>query len=241
MFKLSGKYFSFKYYRDESIAKTCNWFYSLDCKSGEGLDNRLLETLSKIFKVENTPTMQTKKEFEFYLEFILKKCIYINRSFSDAIWFLSIWLNISPDTLLRALQTAELKQFFNRTEYDHDGDQWYFPKLLQIFSTLIEKKQVTENKMLDYLFETFDFTPEDFVREIIGYDRLEGCIKESPAVFKQALLSKMSKFVYENETIDIGLRSRKYLNDEIQKIHPTKKNEIERDKQEDGTELVAYI
>jgi hypothetical protein len=210
-----------------------SFFYYLDCTSGEGLINSLLPELEKI----------SDAEFKSYLGFILKKCINVNRSFSDAVDFLSIWLKKSPDSLLKKLENAELKKYFNRTEYGHDGDQWHFPRLLQTFLILIEKKSITADKILDYLFETFDFfnLPDDFVREVIGYDRLEVCIKESPAVFKQALLSKMYEFVEKNKLIDIGFHSRRYLNDEIQANGAIKRIKIKPGKQTEGQELIAYL
>jgi|GEM_PF-1465010 len=258
-----------------SRANKHNFFYSLDCQSGEGLVNPLLPELKKI----------SSSEFNFYLYFILKKCINVNRSFSDAVEFLSIWLEKSPCILLERLKVVKIikeikeleelkknsnlsnkkeldimnlikklknrrlreklitidfknkltiksliqrldniniKIFFNRTEYDHEGDQWHFPELLQVFTTLVEKKETSANEILDYLFETFDFftMPEIFVTEIIGYDQLEGCINKSPEVFKQALLRKIQEFVKQHKTIDIGSRSRKYLNDAIRVINP---------------------
>jgi len=142
--------------------------------------------------------------------------------------------------LLAALQDNELKWFFNRTEYDHDGDKWYFPKLLHAFSILAVKEPITADKILNYLFETFDFfsMPELFVTEIIGYDRLGECIKESPAVFKQALLSKIQEFVKHN-TIDIGKCSRDYLNDVIQRVDVVERTKLE--KQTERLELVSYL
>lgn len=211
-----------------------NFFYSLDCRSGEGLVNLLLIELKKISNLE----------FKFYRKFILEKCINVNRSFSDAVEFLSIWVEKSPRSLFNQLKDGELKQFFNRTEYDHDGNQWCFPKLLQIFSKLIEKNQVGANEILDYLFETFDFfsMPEIFVREVIGYDRLRKCTEECPPGFKQALILKMHSFLEENKMIDIGSNSRKYLNTEIQAID----NDIKRVKtgsvkQTEGQALIDYI
>lgn len=210
MFNLSAKEFSDKYYCKEKKPQSNNYF-RLDCESGEGLINPLLVKLKKT----------SNSEFEFYLEFILKKCINVNRSFSDAVVFLSIWLKKSPDTLLEKLKNAELKQYFNRTEYGHDGDQWPFPRLLQVFSVLIEKELVTAHEILDYLFETFDFfnAPEDFVSEIIGYDRLELCIKECGPIFKEALALKMAKFVNLNKAINIGFRSHEYLDKELKNIN----------------------
>lgn len=242
MFDLTAKEFSDKYYCKELKTQSNN-YYRLDCESGEGLINPLLENLEKNFITSKKPEAERKQEFEFYLEFFLRKCININRSFSDAVWFLSMWLKISPDSLLEALKNVGTKKFFNRTEYDHDGDQWYFPKLLKVFSTLVEKKQVTANEILHYLFETFDFfsMPGVFVTEIIGYERLEKCIDESPAIFKHALLSKLDEFVEQNKTIDMGSRSRKYLNAEIHVIDSVKRIKVEPCKQTRNKELVSYI
>ncbi|WP_342228077.1 hypothetical protein [Rickettsiella endosymbiont of Rhagonycha lignosa] len=241
MFNLSAKEFSDKYYCKERNHQSNN-YYRLDCESGEGLINPLLKELEKNFiKLKKKPAEQRKKAFELYLEFFLKKCININRSFSDAIQFLSIWLKISPDIFLTALKNNELKLFFNRTEYDHDGDKWYFPKLLKILSPLIKQNLTTADELLFNIFETFDFfaEPEIFVSEIIGYDRLEWCIKQSPAVFKQALLSKVQEFVKQYNTIDIGLHSRKYLNDAIQAINGIQTTKIER--QTERLELASFL
>ncbi len=232
MFDLSAKKFSEKYYADEQKAIS-NWYYSLDCQSGEGLINPLLPKLQKI----------SSSDFEFYLEFILKKCINVNRSFSDAVEFLSIWLKKSPDSLLEQLKNAQLKQFFNRTEYNHEGLNWHFPKLLHKFAALI-KKPVTADEILHYLFETFDFfsMTEDFVTEVIGYDRLEQCVKESPCIFRQALLSKMYEFIEQNKTIDIGSISRTFLKNSLtidDKNNIKVKLELEREKERQ--ELISYI
>lgn len=213
-----------------SIPNKHNFFYYLDCSSGEGLINPLLTKLKNI----------SSDEFTFYLKFILRKCINVNRSFSDAIDFFLIWLKKSPDTLLKNLKSKDLKQYFNRTEFGQDGDQWHFPRLLQAFLALIENESVTANEILDYLFETFDFfsIPDIFTREIIGYNRLEQCINESPAVFKRALLLKMYEFIEKNKTIDIGLDSYRYL---IQAIKSIKGVKIESDKQTDRQELIFYM
>lgn len=233
MFDLSAKKFSKKYYADDKQKAISNWYYSLDCQSGEGLINSLLPKLQKI----------SSRDFEFYLEFILKKCINVNRSFSDAVEFLSIWLKKSPDSLLEQLKNAQLKQFFNRTEYDHEGLNWYFPELLHKFTALV-KKPVTADENLSYLFETFGFfsMPEIFVTDVIGYDRLEQCVKESPFIFRRALLSKMYEFVERNKTIDIGSVSRTFLNNSLtidDKNNIKAKLELEREKERQ--ELISYI
>lgn len=238
MFNLSAKDFSEKYYCKERKHQSNN-YYRLDRESGEGLINSLLKELNQEF-IEFKEE-KSKEEFEFYLEFFLKKCININRSFSDAVQFLSIWLEISPDILLIALKNSELKPFFNRTEYDQDGNKWYFPELLKIFSPLIKQNLTTASELLFNIFETFDFfsMPEVFVSEIIGYDRLECCIKESPVVFKQALLSKIQEFVEQHNTIDIGSHSRKFLNDANPKIYDIQRTKIE--KQIERLELAAFL
>lgn len=210
-----------------------NFFYCLDCQSGEGLVNPLLSEL------KNT----SSTEFKFYLKFILQKCINVNRSFSDAVEFLSIWLKKSPDNLLYQLKNAKLKQFFNRTEYDHEGLNWYFPTLLRKFAALV-KEPVTADEILHYLFETFDFfsIPEIFVTDVIGYNRLEQCVKESPAIFRQALLLKMYEFVERNKTIDVGSISRTFLNNNLttdDKKNIKAKLELEREKERQ--ELISYI
>lgn len=221
-------------YEKNSKTSKHGFFYFLDCQSGEGLVNPLLKELKR----NSSPD-----EFNYYLNFFLKKCININRSFSDAVEFLSIWLDNSPDSLLEKLRDGKLTQYFNRTEYGHDGNQWILPRLLRIFLVLIEKKSVTANEILDYLFQTFYFfnDPEDFVIEIIGYDRLEECIKESPAIFKEALLLKISEFVEKNGEIDIGLCSRIYLNNEIPIIDHIKRAKKQSDKQTDREELISYM
>ncbi len=248
MFEPKKNYSKYAYAR--KITKY-NFFYSLDCQSGEGLVNSLLDELRN----------SSSREFNKYLNFFLKKCININRSFSDAITFLSIWLEKSPQRLLKELQNVtlidelinelkkdlrnearinelrkmigikklkkkkqidklqqlSLKSFFNRTEYDREGNQWYFPKLLKTFEILIEREKITVGEILDYLFEVFDFfsTPDTFVVNIIGYDRLKACIEECPSIFKQALLLKMKEFIALNR-MDIGLRSYRYLKKEVE-------------------------
>lgn len=216
------------YFKKRPTKNLYNFFFRLDCQSGEGLVNPLLTELEKISNIE----------FEFYLKFILKKCINVNRSFSDAIKFLSIWLEKSPGTLLRTLQTGKLNHYFNRTEYGHEGNQWYFPELLQRFKVLINQTN-TASKILDCLFQTFDFFSEQeiFVREIIGYDRLQLTIEECPPIFKQALVLKIKEFIEQNNTIDLGLYSHKYLNEEVDTlaIKAQPKKETERQ------ELILYL
>lgn len=221
MFKFSTvKYFKKNYNKG---ATQFNKYYCLDCHSGEGQSNQLLEELNKSFILKKAPKRQKKKEFDFYLDFFLKKCININRSFSDAVWFLSIWLELSPDSLLKALKAEELARYFNRTVFHHDGDKWYFPKLLQTFETLVKAEQVQAKDILDDLFKIFNFfnIPETFVREIIGYDQLERCIKEIPQVFKADLLLKINEFIQIDSTIYLGPHSHQYLNAELQNMDPT--------------------
>lgn len=215
MFNLSFKEFNARYYRDKIISRKCNKFYSLDCRSGEGLPNLLFKELKENFTKENTI------EFEFYLEMILKKCININRSFSDAIEFLSLWLKLSPYMLLHALKNRDLITFFNRTVYHLDGNSWCFPKLLQSFLILIKEEKIIAIDLLDYLFETFDFfsMPEIFIGKVIGYDRLKQCIEDSPKIFKEALLFKINEFVIKHKEINIGANSIHYLNEELSSIN----------------------
>lgn len=222
MFKLSTVEFSKKYYNEDRESQS-NKYYCLDCHSGEGQINQLLNELEKCFISNRTLEKQKKEEFDFYLEFFLKRCIYINRSFSDAVEFLSIWVKISPDTLLSALKSGDLDQYFNRTEFGHDGDKWCFPKLLQILVILVEDKQAHSKEILDYLFKIFNFfnIPDTFVCEIIGYDQLERRIKEVPKVFKDDLLLKINEFIQINDTIYLGPRSHQYLNAKLQTIDPT--------------------
>ena len=294
MFEFSTVEFSRKYYYKKEGSQF-NKYYCLDCHSGEGQTNQLLKELNKYFILSKASKKQKKKEFDFYLEFFLKKCININRSFSDAVWFLSIWLKISPDTLLSRLKNVKiinelieqlvnlknelksqntiknlskkklniknlinklnvralitifkitdlenelniekliqvlkeinLKTVFNRTEYHHEGDQWYFPRLLQTFSTVVNQKKVASMEVLNDLFEAFDFfnIPEVFVTEIIGYDRLQLCINECPAVFKLDLLSKVNEFAKINDKISLGLRSHIYLQEALEKENYKKK------------------
>lgn len=307
--------------------KLFGYFYHLDCISGEGLVNLLLVALKEI----------SPAEFNYYLNFFLKKCINVNRSFSDAVDFLSIWLEKSPDTLFKKfenvilineltkelikenelkdeirinelknklikklenelqiglqkelqnelkielqrpvkneirikglkkelegeiqvnklinklekinltkkseidnlineLERTNLKFFFNRTEYSQDGANWRFPDLLEAFSSLVKKKLTTADEILFYLFETFDFSsiPDVFIREVIGYDQLQERIEKTTSVFQQALLSKINKFVAQNNTIDIGLHSRKYLQDKF-KISQGEIKKVEKSEQE---------
>lgn len=193
-----------------------SYFYKLDCNSGIGAVNLLLLELEKI----------SPAKFEKALSFILNKCINVNRDFSDAVRFLSIWLKKSPSTLLIKLKRGNLKKIFYRTEYYHDGDQWYFPQLLDAFSVLIGKDihksvKATAGDVLDYLFEIFDFSniPEDFIRGVIGYDRLEHCVREIPAIFKPALLIKIQEMIWQCERgaqyMDIGRASYAYLMKEL--------------------------
>ncbi|TLY48032.1 MAG: hypothetical protein E6K54_03505 [Gammaproteobacteria bacterium] len=221
MFELSTVEFTKKYYNTDRKSQS-NKYYCLDCHSGEGQINQLLNELEKCFISNKTPKKQKKKEFDFYLEFFFKRCININRNFSDAVEFLSIWVKISPDTLLSALKIGDLDQYFNRTEFGHDGDKWCFPKLLQIFVILVEDKQAQVKEILDCLFEIFNFfsIPNTFVCEIIGYDQLERCIKEVPKVFKDDLLLKINEFIQINNTIYLGPRSHQYLNAKLQTIDP---------------------
>jgi hypothetical protein len=222
MFALSTVEFSKKYYNRKRQHQS-NKYYYLDCHSGEGQINQLLDELEKCFILNEISKKQYKKEFDFYLEFFLKRCININRSFSDAIKFLSIWLKLSPDTLLKALKAEDLEQYFNRTEFHHEGNKWYFPKLLQVFVTLVENKQAKPKEILDHLFKIFNFfsDPECFVCEIIGYDQLERFIKESPKEFKTDLLLKVKDFIDEKSTVYLGFRSHQYLKTELLTIDPT--------------------
>ena len=189
-----------------------HFFYSLDYSAGRGLVNPLL------IQLEET----SHAEFEFYLAFILEKCINVNRSFS-------IWIKKSPATLLENLKNSKLKHYFDRTEFSYEGDQWFFPKLFQVFATFVEKEEITASDVVDYLFETFDFfsEPEVFVKDIVGYDRLKQCIEECPLTFKKALILKMIGFIDLNKAMDIGLNSYRYLNDEMQCICPNKKQKIQ--------------
>lgn len=243
-----------------------NKFLESDYKSGEGLINSIFPLLEEV----------PLKIFEDSIDFILENCINVNRSFSDAVEFLSIWQKRSPHGLLKKLKNIiliielieelkadkkngnriiklkneigikeleeklekegltesekigrlinkleqiNLKFFFNRTEYSHEGDRWYFPELLKIFEELVDETN-TASKILDYVFETFDFfnIPYIFLVEVIGYDRLQKSIEECPAIFKQALVLKINRLVEMNKTINLGLQSQQYLNEEIIKI-----------------------
>lgn len=83
-------------------------------------------------------------------------------------------------------------------------------------------------EVLDDLFAAFDFfnMPEVFVTEIIGYDRLQLCINECPAVFKLDLLSKVNEFAKINDKISLGLRSHTYLQ-ESKKCRENKGRQLE--------------
>jgi hypothetical protein len=127
---------------------------------------------------------------------------------------------------LKKIRTREFKKIFYRTEYYHDGDQWYFPELLADFSSLIGKSihqsvKITADDILDFLFEIFDFSniPEDFIRAVIGYDRLEHCVREISEIFKPALLMKIQEMILQCEAnaqyIDIGRASYAYLMKEL--------------------------
>lgn len=212
MTKLLNKPFfkGYSYSKKSDQRRLFNYFYKLDCNSGEGMVNPLLIELEKISSVE----------FKNSLHFILKKCINVNRSFSDAIKFLSIWLKKSPHTLLIKLKREELKTFFNQTEYHYDGNRWHFPQLLQIFLVLISKVESADN-ILSYLFKNLDFVniPDDFIRSVIGYDRLERCVKEIPRIFIRPLLLEVQRIVWEHEYkgeyIDIGHASYAYLKKQL--------------------------
>ena len=62
--------------------------------------------------------------------------------------------------------------------------------------------------------------PDDFIRTVIGYDRLECCVKEIPKIFKKPFLIEMQKIIDEHkknndEYIDIGQASYTYLKKEL--------------------------
>ncbi|MFM2322687.1 MAG: hypothetical protein RLZZ225_840 [Pseudomonadota bacterium] len=212
MIGLANKNFFAKPKSRQEIAqrKRVNYLYKLDCNSGLGIVNPLLVELEKI----------SSAEFNRLLSFILKKCINVNRDFSDAVKFLSIWLKNSPATLLARLKRGELKTFFYQTEYYHDGDQWYFPQLLQNFAVYVRKNKTAEN-ILHHLFENFDFASitNDFIRAVIGYDRLERCVREIPPLFKRPLLVEVLRIIQEHDNqgiyIDIGHASYAYLKKQL--------------------------
>lgn len=191
---------------------------NLDMNSGEGLVNVLLPELAEM----------PPRYFKQVLDNILMNCINVNRSFADAIEFLSIWFEKSPDTLLKKLADNQLKNFFNRTMYHLDGDQWPFAKLLEIFSRTIKEETAAKNILHD-LFENFDFVSksDEFIRLVIGYNRLECCVNDIPAVFKIPLLEKIQSMIdkenKQGKHLDLGHDSFTYLTKELNEIKHQKK------------------
>lgn len=169
--------------------------YRLDRLSCEGINCLLpfVKTLSSV-------------EFEMVVDRLLKKCFYINRTFSDTVKFLSIWLRKSPHTLVARLKKNDLKEFFCRIEYDKDGCEWPFPKLLHIFLPIMGEA-LKPRHVIDYLFNTFCFfsMPQTFIWQVIGYDQLNLRLAQIDNVFHGPLLEKMSYFYCIGE--DLGPHS----------------------------------
>jgi hypothetical protein len=162
-----------------------------------------LHVLDRLSSEGINPTLPFLKglsssEFETIIETLIKKNIYVGRIFSDAVEFLSIWLVKSPHTLIVRLKQAGLKEFFYNTEYDKDGYEWPFSKLLQVFLPVIEKEGLSPHRIMNYLFNNFCFLsmPKVFIWEVIGYDQLERRLEEIPQLFHEPLLKKMAHLYY---------------------------------------------
>ncbi|MES2142175.1 MAG: hypothetical protein V4471_04745 [Pseudomonadota bacterium] len=191
------------------------FFYSNSVRNRKSSVNPLLSKICRLDKLSCEginyliPFLEgiSPSEFESIVGTLLKKCFYINRSFSDAVDFLSIWLVKSPETLLPKLKKSELKEFFCKTEYDKDGDDWPLSKLLHAFLPFLNKKKLTPDKVMSYLFNNFCFldTPDIFIRMIIGYDQLEQRLAQIHELFHEALLKKMA-YIYR-KGINLGYRS----------------------------------
>lgn len=94
--------------------------------------------------------------------------------------------------------------------------------MLQAFVVLLNDKQINAKEIVDFLFKIFNFSndPQSFVFEILGYDRLEGFIKECPQAFKTDLLLKLQDFIDEKSKVYLGFRSHQYLKTELETIAP---------------------
>ena len=173
-------------------------------------DNILLKTLEKV-------------DSYFFLasqNYVLKNCwnsIYV---FSDAVHFLQIWLKKDPEGLLAKLKAGELAPYLSRVEYDKDGDQWYFPRLLNGFEPFIKQNKMTPAQVIDVLFTNFGFSEEDmaeqFIRDVVGYNRLRACISEVYVEFRKPLMEKVDAM--QQQGVDIGLHSRCFLEREQRNI-----------------------
>lgn len=167
------------------------------------VDNILLKTLEKA----------DSYFFRASQDYVLKNCWNSTRVFSDAVHFLQIWLKKDPEGLLVKLQTGELAPYLNRVVYDNDGDQWYFPCLLNGFEPFIKQNKMTPFQVVDILFTNFGFaekdTVDEFIREVIGYNRLMACINEVHVAFRKPLMEKMR--IMQQQGVDIGLYSRCFL------------------------------
>ena len=188
--------------RESSVNYLLSEIFSLDKLSCERM-NYLIPFLEGI----------SASEFESVIGTLLKKCFYINRAFSDAVDFLSIWLVKSPETLLPKLKKSELKEFFFRTQYDKDGDDWPLIRLLHVFLPFLNEKELTPDKVMSYLFNNFCFldTPDIFIRMIIGYDQLGQRLAQIHELFHQALLKKMA-YIYR-KGINLGYHSNALVRD----------------------------
>jgi hypothetical protein len=174
-------------------------------------DNVLLKTLEKV----------DSYFFRVSQDYILKNCWNSICIFSDAVHFLQIWLKKDPESLLTKLTAGELVTYLKRVEYDKDGDQQcYFPRLLNVFKPVIQQNKMTSAQVLDALFTNFGFSEEDvveqFIREVIGYNRLEKFINEVPTEFRNLLMERV--YAIQQQGIDIGFHSRRFLEKERQSI-----------------------
>lgn len=173
-------------------------------------DNILLKTLEKV----------DSYFFRASQDYVLKNCWNSTCVFSDAIHFLQIWLKKDPEGLLARLKAGELAPYLNRVEYDKDGEQWYFPRLLNTFEPLIKQNKMTSSQIVDAIFTNFGFSKkemaEQFIGEVLGYNRLMVCINDVSIAFRNPLLEKV--YAIQQHGIDIGLYSRRFLEQERRKI-----------------------
>lgn len=174
------------------------------------VDNILLKTLESV----------DSYFFRASQDYVLKNCWNSTCVFSDAVHFLQIWLKKDPEGLLAKLKTGELAPYLSRVEYDKDGDQWYFPHLLNGFEPFIKQNKMTASQVIDVLFTNFGFSEKDmveqFIRDVVGYNRLGACINEVHAEFRKPLMEKVHAI--QQQGIDIGFHSRLFLEQEQSNI-----------------------
>ncbi len=193
----------------------------LDGDSGAGQNNVLLPALKNL----------TPVQFEACFEFIQTECTQFCWYFSDAIEFLSICLEKSSDLLFQKLESSELKKNFINTNNDHEDEKYHFPALLTLFSDYLSEDR-TADRILDFLFKNFDFAndPTDFISSMIGYDKLQDRVEETPEVFKLAFLRAVQSMIenaeMEADPIDIGQTSRFYLEGALGVFHPNQQEEL---------------